>query len=66
MLNDLENVECGENAKYSATDESEILKFFKGTISYEEYVFRMTSVDNAIGSEDKEPKYEQLSLLDLL
>ena len=63
---DLENVECGENAKYSATDESEILKFFKGTISYEEYVFRMTSVDNAIGSEDKEPKYEQLSLLDLL
>ena len=65
-ISDLENVECGENAKYSETDESEILKFFKGTISYEEYVFRMTPVDNAIDSEDEEPKYEQLSLLDLL
>lgn len=53
-ISDLENVECEKNAKYSKTDESEILKFFKGTISYEEYVFRMTPVDDAIGSKDEE------------
>lgn len=65
-ISDLENVECGENAKYAESDESEILKFFKGTISYEEYIFRMTQADDEMDSKDEESKYEQLSLLDLL
>ena len=35
---DLENVECSEKAKYTETPKSDILKFFKGEISYEEFV----------------------------
>ena len=67
-ISDLENVECGNNARYSEskTDESEILKFFKGTISYDEYISRMTSDDKEVAGSKEEPKYDQLSLLDLL
>lgn len=39
---DLENVECGEDAKYLSTDTSDILNFFKCQISYEDYVFGKT------------------------
>ena len=35
---DLENVECREKAKYTEAPKSDILKFFKGEISYEEFV----------------------------
>lgn len=35
---DLETVECREDARYAEGEESDILKFFKGKISYEEYV----------------------------
>ncbi|MCI8951629.1 MAG: Alw26I/Eco31I/Esp3I family type II restriction adenine-specific DNA-methyltransferase [Lachnospiraceae bacterium] len=65
-ISDLEKVDCGENAEYAESDESEILKFFKGTISYEEYIFRMTPADDGTDSNDEEPKYEQFTLLDLL
>lgn len=65
-ISDLENVECGENAKYSEADESEILRFFKGTISYEEYVFRMTPTDDKIGFGKEEDKCEQSGSPDLL
>ncbi|MCB6142533.1 Alw26I/Eco31I/Esp3I family type II restriction adenine-specific DNA-methyltransferase [Lachnospira pectinoschiza] len=65
-ISDLENVECGNNARYSETNESEILKFFKGTISYDEYISKMTSDDKEVAGLEEEPKYDQLSLLDLL
>ncbi|MCI8993788.1 MAG: Alw26I/Eco31I/Esp3I family type II restriction adenine-specific DNA-methyltransferase [Eubacterium sp.] len=35
---DLETVACSDTAKYAEGSESRILKFFKGKISYEEYV----------------------------
>lgn len=35
---DLENVECTETASYADCEESDILKFFKGKLSYKEYV----------------------------
>lgn len=35
---DLEGVECGETAKYSKGYDSDILKFFKGQISYDDYM----------------------------
>ena len=65
-ISDLENVECGNNARYSETNGSEILKFFKGTISYDEYISKMTSDDKETAIPEKESKYYQLSLLDLL
>lgn len=37
-ISDLENVECTESAKYANVKESDILKFFKGKISYKEYI----------------------------
>lgn len=39
---DLENVECSETAQYIDCEESDILQFFKGKISYEEYVLKKT------------------------
>lgn len=42
---DLENVMCGEDARYTNTDESNILKFFKGKITYEEYVDLKTPIE---------------------
>lgn len=37
---DLEMVPCDDNAKYVAFNESDILEFFKGEITYEEYINR--------------------------
>lgn len=37
-IGDLENVECSENAQYVKTKESDILKFLKGSITYEDYI----------------------------
>lgn len=54
-ISDLENVECGNNARYSETNESEILKFFKGTISYDEYISKMTSDDKEVAGLEEEP-----------
>lgn len=39
---DLETVACGEAAKYATVEESDILEFFKGKLSYEEYVRKRT------------------------
>lgn len=44
-ISDLENVICGEDAQYDNTNESDILKFFKGKISYEEYVCLKTPIN---------------------
>lgn len=58
-ISDLENVECGENARYSESVESEILKFFKGIISYDEYISKMISYAKEIaGSVEEEHKYD--------
>ena len=40
---DLETVMCSETAKYVEGEEGDILKFFKGKITYEEYVEGRTS-----------------------
>lgn len=37
-IGDLETVTCGDKARYVEGNESDILKFFKGSLSYEEYV----------------------------
>lgn len=37
-IGDLETVECNDKANYIVTDETDILKFFKGKLSYAEYV----------------------------
>lgn len=39
---DLENVECGEHAKYLDTGTSDILRFFKGQLSYEDFIIGRT------------------------
>lgn len=61
---DLESVRCDDNARYIDFDESNILEFFKGKISYEEYVDLKTP-DKQV-EEFGEERYEQLSLVDLL
>lgn len=43
-ISDLETVMCGETAQYVETKESDILRFFKGKISYEEYVCGRTPI----------------------
>lgn len=42
-ISDLENVNCGENARYAECDESLILQFFKGKISYDMYINKITN-----------------------
>lgn len=37
-IGDLEKVECNDAAQYIDTEESDILQFFKGKLTYEEYV----------------------------
>lgn len=61
---DLENVSCDDSAKYVDFDESDILKFFKGKISYEEYVNLKTPEETE--KKEIEKQYEQLSFLELL
>lgn len=66
-ISDLEDVECNEFAKYLKTEESEILKFFKGSTSYEDYINKMTPVcSDQVNQQKTKPRYEQLSLMDLL
>ena len=62
---DLEMVPCDDNAKYVAFNESDILEFFKGEITYEEYINQKTPKVQHTNKPVKEP-YEQLSLLGLL
>ena len=61
---DLETVPCDDTARYVDFDESDILKFFKGKISYEEYVNLKTP--DELEEKEIEEQYEQLSLIDLL
>ena len=42
-ISDLESVICSDTAEYVESEESDILRFFKGKISYEEYVKGRTS-----------------------
>lgn len=63
-IGNLENVPCDDTAKYIECDGSDILDFFKGRITYEEYVKLKTS--DVEDYEKAEEHYEQLSLLDLL
>lgn len=41
-ISDLESVDCTEKAEYVDVDESLILKFFKGKVTYDEYVNQMS------------------------
>ncbi len=61
---DLETVPCDDTARYADCDESEILKFFKGEITYEEYINLKTPDD--FEKEKTEEAYKQLSFIDLL
>lgn len=63
-ISDLENVMCGEDAQYEDTNESDILKFFKGKLTYEEYVNLKTPIEKI--ENNKIEQYEQISLIDLL
>lgn len=63
-ISDLENVECGETAKYVDVDESEILKFLKGKTTYESYVNSVkTNIENEESSVNTD--YRQLSFADV-
>ena len=61
---DLENVECSEIAQYIDCEESDILQFFKGKISYEEYVLKKTPAPKAKNHMQShvEEKFVQLTL----
>lgn len=63
---DLETVPCDDNAKYVGGYSSDILKFFKGEITYEEYVDLKTPNDEVLEKKQTEEQYKQLSLADLL
>lgn len=63
---DLETVPCDDTAKYVDCDSSDILEFFKGHITYEEYVTLKTPTSEVIEKKKVEEHYEQLSLIDLL
>lgn len=63
-ISDLENVLCGEDARYDDVKESSILKFFKGKISYEEFVNIKTPKEN--NKKRNTEQYKQISLIDLL
>lgn len=63
---DLETVPCDETAKYVDSDSSDILEFFKGYLTYEEYVALKTPNLEMADSENPKEHYEQLSLADFL
>lgn len=63
---DLETVPCDDNAKYVEGYSSDILEFFKGHITYEEYVSLKSPDSEDTEKEQGEEQYEQLSLVDLL
>lgn len=62
---DLETVPCNEDASYVEFDDSDILGFFKGEITYEDYISLRTPTDKQ-SVEIVEEQYEQLSLVDIL
>lgn len=63
-ISDLENVECGEAAKYVDVDESELLKFFKGKITYESYINSVkTNIENKENNANTD--YRQLSFAEV-
>lgn len=63
-ISDLENVKCGETAKYVDVNESEILKLFKGKITYESYVNSVkTNTENEKSNVNTD--YRQLSFNDI-
>ena len=59
---DLASVPCDDTARYVDFDESDILKFFKGKLSYEEYINLKTS--DGIGTKKAEKQREESQLLD--
>ena len=63
---DLEAVPCDDTAKYVDCDSSDILEFFKGYITYEEYITLKTPTSEVIEKKKVEERYEQLSLIDML
>lgn len=63
---DLETVPCDDTAKYVDGVSSDILEFFKGNITYEEYVELKTPTSEPTENKIPEEHYEQLSLLDIL
>lgn len=62
-ISDLENVPCNDDARYVDFEDSDVVAFFKGIISYEEYINLKTSYVNT--GKKFEGKYEQMSLLDI-
>lgn len=63
---DLETVPCDDTAKYVDEDSSDIVEFFKGYITYEEYVALKTLDTELMERKITEEYYEQLSLVDIL
>ena len=63
---DLENVPCDDTAKYVEGDGSDVLEFFKGHITYEEYVTLKIPYSEVSEKEQVEERYEQLSFVGLL
>lgn len=61
---DLETVPCNDDARYVDYDESDILKFFKGKITYEEYVSLRSSTTVQVA--ESAEQYKQLSLADII
>ena len=61
---DLETVPCGVDAMYVDGVNSDILEFFKGNMSYEEYILSKTQAPN-LSKYEKDEEYEQLSVSDL-
>lgn len=59
-ISDLEFVPCNDSAIYADVEESDILEFFKGKITYEEYIDLRTPSDTQL-IEIAEQRYEQLS-----
>ena len=60
-ISDLEDVDCGEEARYIQTTESMIIKFFKNKISYEDYVKQYIKQN---GLYEITHKMKQMSLFD--
>ena len=63
---DLETVPCDDTAKYVDGDSSDILRFFKGHITYGEYVTLKTPDFDVMEKKKTKEQYEQLSLIDLM
>ncbi len=60
-ISDLENIACGDTVKYVNSNESDILKFFRGKVGYDEYVKNKTELEKNL---KKAYESEQLSFID--